>query len=45
MPCRYFAAESDLDVHVIAGLVLIERLDELLIHPGVELAHSGTKYC
>lgn len=30
---------NNLDIHVIAGLVLVEGLDELLVHPRVELAH------
>lgn len=35
------AVADDLHVDVIAGLVLVKGLDELLVHPRVELAHPG----
>ena len=39
------AVADDLHVDVVAGLVLVQRLDELLVHPRVKLAHPGGNFC
>lgn len=38
------AVTDDLDVNIIAGLVLVKTLDELLIHPRVELTHPNDAF-
>lgn len=38
------AITDDLDVNIIARLVLVKTLDELLVHPRVELTHPSGSF-